>query len=491
VSDPDDDGTLDVFVRDRQTGVTKRISESPWYSDGPMISADGRFVSYYSHQAYTRVHKWVFDRVIGWTVQVDVDPAGVGTHLNSSRDVVIAPGGRHAVFETGAALLPQATAVQNIFLVGCPVFQSPGEPDADVCAPDAFPLGSADRARFDAGLDEFANVDTIANGLGPVFNEASCAACHNRPYVGGSGTRPVGRFATTGPGGFDPLTGLGGLVLQSQGIDTGTCAVAGEIVPPAATIVTQRDTPALFGLGLVELIAEDKILRFADPADVNQDGVSGRPNMVGGRIGRFGRKASIATLREFAGDAYLNEMGITSPDFPNEIRPQGSTPLCDTVADPEDDGSNVTAFTDFLSFLQPLPANRWPSPEVKRRGRAGLRVFKRIGCASCHTDKLRTGFSPVLAMARKKVPMFSDLLLHDMGPGLADGIEEGQATGSEFRTAPLWGVVWSAPYLHDGRAATIEEAITLHGGEAQRARDGFVSLTEADKAALLTFLRSL
>jgi CxxC motif-containing protein (DUF1111 family) len=212
--------------------------------------------------------------------------------------------------------------------------------------------------------------------------------------------------------------------------------------------------------------------------------------MVGGRVGRFGRKAQIATLHEFAGDAYLTEMGITSPQFPTDLAPQGVA-SCDPTPDPEDDGTNVALFVDFLTVLAPTPAGQYPSSEVRREALTGRRLFKRLGCRSCHTDKLRGPKSIVAAHGLRKIVLFTDLLLHDLGPGLADGIEQGEASGSEFRTAPLAGVAFSAPYLHDGRAATLDDAIMAHGGEASRARDAFAALGPAERAQLRAFLNSL
>src|SRR5262249_48498437 len=156
-------------------------------------------------------------------------------------------------------------------------------------------------------------------------------------------------------------------------ISTATCTVAGEVVPPDATVVTRRDSPPLFGLGLIDAIPDDRVLRLADPTDRNHDGISGRPNMIGGRVGRFGWKSQIATLAEFAADAYVNEMGVTSPTRPNENLPQGGPILCDAVPDPEDDGSNVQAFSDFMRLLAPLAT---PKPDAGAR--AGKRIFRQL-----------------------------------------------------------------------------------------------------------------
>jgi hypothetical protein len=369
----------------------------------------------------------------------------------------------------------------------CPIFPDPDQKSPGVCEPAAYDgLLPEDEARFDAGLDEFADIEDVARGLGPVFNGASCAECHNEPTIGGSSAKFVTRFGRQGKDGFDPMTDHGGSLIQAKGITTETCSVPGEVVPREATAVTRRDTPPLFGLGLLDNIPDLNILKKADPTDQNHDGISGRANMIGGRVGRFGWKAQVVSLADFSADAYLNEMGITSPQFPNESAPQGGKVVCDTVADPEDDGSNVAAFTDFMTLLAPLPVPQRPPADV----RLGRGYFRRMRCNSCHMDNLKSGPSNVGPLSFKRVRVFSDLLLHDMG-SLGDGIEQGDAKGGEFRTAPLWGVGESAPYLHDGHARTLEEAIAAHDGEGKAARDLFLTLPETYRAAVVAFLRSL
>ncbi|HXJ35520.1 MAG TPA: di-heme oxidoredictase family protein [Candidatus Eisenbacteria bacterium] len=369
----------------------------------------------------------------------------------------------------------------------CPLFANPDQSNPIVCRPTAIVgLTPAERVRFEEGLQTFMQTETPTSGLGPVFNGASCAECHNRPSIGGSGTRVVTLFGTTGAGGFDPMAVQGGALLQSEGVSTPTCTVAGEVVPTAATIVAQRDTPALFGAGLIEAIPDYKILRFADSLDRNHDGVIGRPNMVDRRVGRFGWKAQAAKLDDVAADEYRDQMGITSPTRLEEVRPQGGPPVCDTVPEPEDSGSAIGAFTGFLRALAPLVDR----PVLDVRARIGKRIFRRMRCHVCHTDKLRTGLTSIRALSNKRVRLYSDLLLHDMG-SLGDGVVQGDAGGNDFRTAPLWGVGQSAPYLHDGRAATLEEAIEAHDGEAAGSRDRYFFLFPSEKAALVAYLRSL
>lgn len=377
----------------------------------------------------------------------------------------------------------------------CPLFPDPDQTRPEICAPAPFDgLSELQRRLFAEGLKRFARIDTPESGLGPVFNGTSCAECHHAPAIGGSSTRSVIRIGRDGAdGSFDPMTEVGGSVVQEKGITTSICSVEGEAVPADATYVVSRDSPALFGLGLLEAIPDSAILRFADPTDRNRDGISGRPNMIGGRVGRFGWKAQTVDLAEFAAIAYRDEMGITSPALPDETAPQGEPSTCDPVADPEDDGSDVNAFATFVRLLAPLtvtaPTKGLPL-ELRKELRVGRRAFRRVHCQKCHSDRLRTEFSEVKLRGRR-VPVFSDLLLHDMGPDLADGIGQGAATGSEFRTAPLWGVRASAPYLHDGRAATLDDAIRAHGGEAAGSRARYMALKPELRDALLSYLNSL
>jgi CxxC motif-containing protein (DUF1111 family) len=181
-------------------------------------------------------------------------------------------------------------------------------------------------------------------------------------------------------------------------------------------------------------------------------------------------------------------MGITSPSFPSENRPQGQ-PIpaeCDLVHGLEDDGTDVNRFTNFMRFLAPAPRQ-----QTTEETRLGENLFAQLRCTACHVPSMKTGSNPVAALAFKKVRLYSDLLLHDMGPDLDDGVEQGIAAGREWKTAPLWGLAQRLFFLHDGRALTIQDAISAHGGEAQAARDRFNGLTPTEQAAVLAFLRSL
>ena len=348
-------------------------------------------------------------------------------------------------------------------------------------------------AAFATGLEEFENEETVASGLGPIFNHVSCVACHSGPVTGGSSDIVVTRFGRTVNGVFDPLTEKGGSLLQQFAIDP----AAREVVPPEANTIAHRRTTPLFGLGLIEAIPDDVIRQGA--LRPKPDGVVGRiadvTDITTGekRVGRFGWKLQQATLLAFSADAYLNEMGITSRYFPKENAPNGNAVLLalfDTTQDPEDEvdpatgHGDIDAIADYMRFLGAPP--RLPlSPSA----RAGEPLFAQIGCAVCHTPLLQTGPNRIGALDRKPVWLFSDLLLHDMGT-LGDGIAQGAAKPREMRTAPLWGLRASPPYLHDGRAPTVHDAIAAHEGEGRVSRDRYLRLTPLQRRQLLDYLAS-
>jgi CxxC motif-containing protein (DUF1111 family) len=193
----------------------------------------------------------------------------------------------------------------------------------------------------------------------------------------------------------------------------------------------------------------------------------------------------VSALSVFAGDAYVNEMGITTPFFSHENAPQGN-PLpedADKVPDPEDDAE---AFTHYMKFLAPPHPVR-ETPETIQ----GRQTFQRVGCVSCHVPTQITGTNASVALSKKRVNLYSDLLLHDLGNGLADGIQQSEASGSEFRTAPLWGLSQRKFFLHNASVTNIEDAIASHGGEATRVIGRFQQLPPREKQGLLAFLSSL
>lgn len=362
-------------------------------------------------------------------------------------------------------------------------------------------LTAAEMLAFTRGDREFGRRFAPISGLGPIFNDVSCAACHSGD---GRGRRENALLRIGTPDDAMAAT-IGGPQIQTRAI------YGAEPEPlPSGIPLSLRLPPPVFGVGLIEAIPEATILALADPDDADGDGISGRPNLVqpagyvpdeepgsgtAPRIGRFGRKAQVSSLLEQTVEAYHQDMGITSDFRPIENRnPLASHPhdAADEVTDPEISATTVLAVVNYLRLLAP-PA---PGPMTPQREQ-GQALFHSVGCASCHVPVLQTGPSSVSALAHRDVVLYSDLLLHDMGDALADNRPDGGASGREWRTAPLWGLRLMQRFLngdafllHDGRARTVEEAILLHGGEGQASRDAFAALTVAERRALLDYVSS-
>jgi CxxC motif-containing protein (DUF1111 family) len=364
-------------------------------------------------------------------------------------------------------------------------------------------LSSSETARFNAGKTAFSTAEDVDEGLGPVFNDVSCVACHGQSGTGGGSERVETRWGNTVNGVFDPLASKGGSLQQDNGIgqvnnsNGSLCAVFNPEAQPANsnTIAFRRTTP-LFGLGLVNATPDSTFTSLASTQKSQNSAIAGRVNMVsnpdkGGAttVGKFGWKAQVPTLHVFSGDAYLNEMGVTSAQFPNENCPQGNCALlaCNPVPDLNDeDGADVAAFADFMTMLSP-PARGSITSTVT----AGDAVFKSTGCAFCHVPDLKSGSSPIAALANKTYHPYSDFLLHDMGNN-GDGIGgQGQAKPREMRTAPLWGVRGISRLLHGATAVNYEQAIQQHGGQGSTARSKFNTLSTTQKNQLFAFLNSL
>jgi CxxC motif-containing protein (DUF1111 family) len=273
-----------------------------------------------------------------------------------------------------------------------------------------------------------------------------------------------------------------------------------EYLPlPAGTMVSARVALPVFGRGLLEAIPEAAILALADDADADGDGISGRANRVFDfergeePLGRFGWKANQPTLEQQAGAAYRNDMGVTNPIFPTESA-AGQSQADGLDDDPELDLDTVRAAAFYTKTLA-VPARRDVDDPVVRRGQA---LFESARCAACHVPTLHTGdFPEEPALSRQTIHPYTDLLLHDMGEGLADHRPDFLASGSEWRTPPLWGlglteVVQGEVFLlHDGRARSLLEAILWHGGEAETSRERVRTMSAEDRDALLAFLESL
>jgi CxxC motif-containing protein (DUF1111 family) len=352
-------------------------------------------------------------------------------------------------------------------------------------------LSPDELARFEAGAALFSKVHSPEDGLGPVFNGRSCVECHSLPAPGGADkTRShlITRIGRESGGAYDDLIDLGGPALSRHSVASllPGCGLDGDKKPRAATTISERQPPSLFGLGLVAAIPDETLVALA-AAQRSGGEVAGRVNFVDGAVGRFGSKAQFPTLDAFIADALRNELGITSPRQPDEkASARAAGAACDLRPDLEDDGSAVSMLVDFVSMTAPPP--RGPVGTAERRGEA---IFHEVGCASCHTPSLRTGPGPIAALADQEVPLYSDLLIHDLGEYLADGIRQGNAGGTEWRTAPLWGLGRRLWFLHDGRATDLRTVVELHNGEAKDSRDRLFKRQRDDLQDVLTFLRSL
>jgi CxxC motif-containing protein (DUF1111 family) len=396
--------------------------------------------------------------------------------------------------------MKRGLACVALLLAACGVLTTEAPDDADLFdAPFPF-LTGPELAAFARGDEEFGRAFAPSTGLGPIFNNVSCASCHSGDGRG----RPENILVRFSMGG-QPAYELGGPQLQDRAVPG---AVAETL--PAGAEVSLRLPPPVFGVGLIEAIPATAILAHADPDDADGDGISGRANMVippdwlpysepgggaGDQLGRFSRKAQVTSLVQQTVEAYHQDIGITS-DFVaiENVNPMAdaTTRAADHAADPEVPASTVMSVVNYLRMLAP------PAPgEMTARRERGRDLFASVGCASCHVPEYRTGAGPIPALADRPVVLYSDLLLHDMGEELADGRPDGQASGTEWRTAPLWGLRVMRVFLngdvfllHDGRARTIEEAIEYHGGEGAAARGAFRSLSAEDRSALVDFVGS-
>lgn len=382
---------------------------------------------------------------------------------------------------------------------------------------------------------------TARDGLGPLFNARSCSGCH---FKDGRGRAPIsfgehstgflirlsvpGTDATGGPlshpdfGGQLQDISIQNVTAEGEAIVTYT-EIAGTyadgtpyslrqpaydidfndgISTTSGMMLSPRVANQMVGLGLLEALDEGTILAFADEFDSNGDGISGRPNYVWDvetqttKLGRFGWKANQPNLKQQTAGAFVGDMGLTTTLFPNDecTSSQSDCLSAPNGGSPEVTDENLRKVVLYASSLA-VPARRnWTDKTVLQ----GKQLFMYIGCASCHIPKMTTGTHPVFdALSNQTIRPYTDMLLHDMGEGLADGRPDYLATGSEWRTPPLWGiglfqtVNHHTNYLHDGRARNLEEAILWHGGEAENAQSAFKQLTQTERNAIILFLNSL
>ncbi len=333
-------------------------------------------------------------------------------------------------------------------------------------------LSSEDLTRFQDGRKKFDQNSLISDGLGLTqrFNGDSCRACHFDPVVGGSG--PIGlnvmRHGTIETDMSFTAPSIG-TILHRLSLDQTRPESGG------ANVFELRQTPPLFGLGLVDRIEDSTLQALEDPDDSDQDGISGRAHILqDGRVGKFGWKAQLPTLEDFVRDAVSNEVGLTLQEGTSHVAGVGTDE--DGAADPEFVSPD---YDDLVFFSQNL--GRPPTTPI---GGEGAQLFEQVMCSKCHVPSL-TNADGV------EVPLFSDLLLHDVAPADYFGIEDGQATMREFRTPPLWGIAESGPYMHDGFSPTIDHAIRRHASEAAASTSAYEALSEEDRELLLDYVRSL
>ncbi|PWA06585.1 di-heme oxidoredictase family protein [Flavobacterium psychrotolerans] len=357
-------------------------------------------------------------------------------------------------------------------------------------------LSHEESARFLSGDAAFNQVFTRETGLGPTFVSTSCISCHAGNGKGHPSTA-LTRFGQIDERG-NLFLNLGGPILQNRALP----GFLPEQIPFGAT--SARFIPSVnTGLGFLESVTDADILAMADPNDSDGDGISGVPNWInipdfvipsssaisqdGKYIGRFGKKAATRSLLQQTVNALNEDIGITSIFNPVDTHTH-------LEIDPEIATSTVNDIVSYLQTLKaPIQRNQNDASVIK-----GAAIFEQIKCTGCHKPELRTGYSPISALSNKTFAPYTDLLLHDMGSGLDDGYTEGSAKTQEWRTPPLWGIGLSESsqggsfyLLHDGRARSIEEAILKHGGEAKSRKVSYINLSQPDKEALLTFIKSL
>ena len=358
---------------------------------------------------------------------------------------------------------------------------------------------------FSRGDANFGHAFSREEGLGPIFVQSSCQGCH----AGDGKGNPINmltRFGRYQNGAWDPIYAEGGPQLQQHAI----AGYAPETIPAGADHA--NFLPAnVTGLGFLEAVADSTLLGMTDSLDLDGDGISGRVNWVspspfftpkphhvsqnGKYIGRFRRKADAVDLAQQVVKAFKEDIGITSNyDMHDPLNYSMSSISGDNVADPEGGTAIVDPVVFYMRTLKNPPRRNANASEVTE----GEAIFIQTGCANCHVPTINTGFSEIEALNNKMFHPYTDLLLHDMGAALDDGYSEGSAGTSEWRTPPLWGFGLQHAsqggtifLLHDGRANTVEQAISYHGGEATAARMAFQALSESDKQKIISFLNSL
>jgi len=389
------------------------------------------------------------------------------------------------------------TSILLIGVLSCEEIIPDAPPENELLDGPTEGLSHSEQRQFLEGDIAFNDdVFTSITGLGPLFVATSCGSCHAGDGKGHPFTT-LTRLGQTSPGTSPDLT-IGGPQLQNRAIP----GFQPEKIPDGVPFM-KITPPAVTGLGFLAALTDEQILQNVDSLDLDGDGISGVPNFVippiffnakwfhqninGKFIGRFGKKASVIDLLQQTVGAYNQDMGVTSTFEPKD-------PSSNLKVDPEVSDQTIQDVVFYLRTLKaPIPRSQ-DTDHILR----GKQLFSEIQCASCHIPEWTTTESDIEALSNKTFYPYTDLLLHDMGPGLDDGVTEGSAETYEWRTPPLWGLGLSPDsqggsffLMHDGRAQSIEEAILLHGGEAESSRNQFTLISDSDREAIISFLKSL
>lgn len=362
-------------------------------------------------------------------------------------------------------------------------------------------LGAADDAKFNDGDELFDLPFLPADGLGPLYVRTACGSCHNE---GSRGPGVVKKMAVVTADGVTAAADQSALTYGHTIRDSLAAGATTPLDPPAGlanVFVTTRLGPAVLGRGYVEAVDDAEIQRMETSQAARTDGIHGKRNLVAFAsamtpdaafdnhklgdmvVGRFGLKARIATLDDFAADAFQGDMGLTTPMRPTELpNPDGLTDDLRAGVDLDIDHINEVAF-----YMR-----RIAIPKRVNLTQRGTDLFTQVNCAVCHAPSLHTRADyPIPQLANIDAPIYTDLLLHDMGKDLADGQTDGSADSFAWRTAPLIGMRFASNYLHDGRAHNVRDAILAHAGEAAGAVQAFQALSADDQQLLVQFVEAL
>lgn len=407
-----------------------------------------------------------------------------------------------------------AIVLAALMVSGCARAQAADQASAGVSARGFVrPIPGLDAKRlkaFERGKKLFEKNFTPEDGLGPTYNNVSCRACHGMPATGGGSIEMLTMVNGDTRGATTPLAAVGGPIVQDKAI----AGIPIENMPVETRHVSRRTSPPTFGMGLMEAVPASAITAQLAPNPQKRAlGIRGRANWEFNQIGRFGWKSQKGDMVEFTQQASQFEMGLSSPARPAEPFPNiplqklknpshlnnPETPWVKAffktkttqwgrkMAEPDLTQAMVDDMAAFQRFQAPPP----PLP-LDATARHGRELFYSTGCTSCHTPSFTTGPNKIGVPAGLDVPVYSDMLVHDMGEPMDDGVIMGLATGTEWRTMPLWGLRYRSRFLHDGRTDSVAEAIDWHRhGEARAVVARYEALSEGERGALMAFLDAI